>query len=364
MRALVCFLGKLYFKLVRRKKVFGDVKRIAVIKTGAIGDVLMSTPFLRVLRKRFPKARIVYYVGSWAKDVLIGNNDIDEVVEFDQSMFFKNKVFAMLRLIKKIKKERYDLCFNLDKHCLLNVFAYLCRIPIRVGFDRHGEGFANTLNVRYAPVKHEIDYYLELAYKVGAKITENKNLKMILSKKDTGFADDFLRKNKIKKAVAVVPGGAKNPGEPVHFVRRWPAEKFLELVEKIKNPVILLGGPGDAEVAEFMLKNLKRKNVYSLVGKTSLKEAAAVMKKCRCVVCCDSGLMHVASAVNKKVISIFGPTNPARKAPLHKESAAIWKDEDIYEEDYEIYGTSRIPNKEFFRKVSVGDVLRQLDRFS
>ena len=104
MRALVCFLGKLYFKLVRRKKVFGDVKRIAVIKTGAIGDVLMSTPFLRVLRKRFPKARIVYYVGSWAKDVLIGNNDIDEVVEFDQSMFFKNKVFAMLRLIKKIKK--------------------------------------------------------------------------------------------------------------------------------------------------------------------------------------------------------------------------------------------------------------------
>jgi heptosyltransferase-2 len=360
MRKLVCFFGKLYFELVRRRKVLDDVRKIAVIKTGAIGDVLMSTPFLRVLRKRFPKARIVYYVGAWAKDTLAGNKNLDEVVEFDQSMFFRNKIFAMLKLIRKIKKEKYDLCFNLDKHYLLNVFAYLCKIHVRVGFDRYGEGFANTLNVRYGPVKHEVDYYLELAYKVGAKKTENKNLEMFLSKKDTGFADEFFRKNKIKKAVAVAPGGAKNPGEPVHFVRRWPQERFLELVEKIKSPVILLGGPGDVDAAEFIIKNAKRKNVYSLVGKTSLKEAAAVMKKCSCIVCCDSGLMHVASAVNKKIISIFGPTNPARKAPLHKESIAIWKDQAIYEEDYEIYGTSRMPKKEFFRKISVEDVLRDI----
>lgn len=361
MRKLVCFLGKLYFRFVRRRNVLEDVKKIAVIKTGAIGDALMSTPFLRVLRKRFPKARIVYYVGAWAKDVLTGNRDLDEVVEFDQSIFFKKKIFSVLKLARKIKKEKYDLCFNLDKHCLLNVFAYLCKIPIRVGFDRYGEGFANTLNVRYGPVKHEIDYYLELAYKVGANRTENKNLGIFISKKDTRFADDFFRKNKIKKAVAVAPGGAKNPGEPAYVTRRrWPAEKYLVLVEKIKSPVILLGGPGDAEVAEFIMKNIKKNNIYNLVGQTSLKEAAAVMKKCRCVVCCDSGLMHVASAVNKRIISIFGPTNPARKAPLHKESVAIWKDQDIYEEDYEIYGTSRMPKKEFFRKISVGDVLRNI----
>ncbi len=358
MRKFVCFLGNLYFKLARRRNVLGDVKKIAVIKTGAIGDVLMTTPFLRVLRKRFPKARIVYYVGSWAKDVLVGNRNLDKVIEFDQSMFFRKKIFSVLKLAKEIRKEKYDLCFSLDKHYLLNIFAYLCKIPLRVGFDRYGEGFANTLNVRYGPVKHEIDYYLELAYKVGAKITENRNLEMFLSKKDTLFADEFFRKNKIKNAVAVAPGGAKNPGEPVHFVRRWPQEKFLELVEKIKSQVILLGGPGDIEVAEFILKNLKKNNVYSLVGKTSLKEAAAVMKKCRCVVCCDSGLMHIASVVNKRIISIFGPTNPARKAPLHKESVAIWKDQDIYEEDYEIYGTMRMSKKKFFSKVSVNDILR------
>lgn len=358
MRKLICFFGKQYFRLVRKRNIFGDVKKIAVIKTGAIGDVLMSTPFLRVLRKRFPKAEIDYYVGAWAKDVLAGNPNLSKVIAFDQSIFFKKKILGALKLARQIRNEKYDLCFILDKHYFMNLFAYLCKIPLRVGFDRYGEGFANTLNVRYGPVKHEIDYYLELAYRIGAKKTENRNLEMFLSKKDTKFADEFFRKNKIENAVAVVPGGAKNPGEPVHFVRRWPAEKFLELTEKIKNPVVLLGGPGDAEVAEFMLKNLKRKQVYSLVGKTSLKEAAAVMKKCSSVVCCDSGLMHIASAVNKKIISIFGPTNPARKAPLHKESAAIWKDQEIYEEDYEIYG--RIPKNEFFKKISANDVLRHI----
>lgn len=357
MKDLICFFGKLYFKFVPRKKI-GNIKKILVIKTGAIGDVLMSTPFLRVLRKRFPKAEIDYYVSAWSKDVLMGNKNIDKVIAFDQSIFFKKKIFKALKLAKQIRKEKYDLCFVLDKHYFMNLFAYICKVPVRVGFNRFGEGFTNTINVRYGPVKHEIDYYLELAYKVGAEKTKDKNLELNLSKDDLKFADDFFRKSKIKKAVAVVPGGAKNPGEPVHFVRRWPAEKFLELIEKLKNrSVILIGGPGDEEVSNFIFRNLRRKQgVYNLVGKVSIKKSAAVMKKCNCIVCCDSGPMHIASAVNKKVVSIFGPTNPARKAPLRKESTAIWKDKDIYEEDYELYG--RIPKKKFFSKVSVNDVLK------
>ena len=91
-------------------------------------------------------------------------------------------------------------------------------------------------------------------------------------------------------------------------------------------------------------------------------KSAALIKKCSAIVCSDSGPMHIASAINNKIVSLFGPTNPERKAPLHEKSIAIWHDQDIYEENYELYGKLPKPEKEWMRKITVKEVMEAVKK--
>lgn len=136
--------------------------KILVFKLGAIGDVLMTTPFLRALREKYPDAEIVYYIGEWSSEVLKFNKRISRMEVFDEKPIYKADVKALLALRKRIKKEKFDMAFILEKSKTANLFIWSCGIKERIGFDRNGEGFPNTKNVKYGVVKHEIEYYLEL----------------------------------------------------------------------------------------------------------------------------------------------------------------------------------------------------------
>jgi lipopolysaccharide heptosyltransferase II len=352
-----CFIGKFIF-IFKKRKLPKQVKKVLFLKVGAIGDVLMTTPLLHAISKA--GYNIDYCVGNFAAEALKGNKDIGNLIVFDTSFAFRKKLIPLLKLAVKIRKRKYDLIFVLDKSWLMAVFAFLCG-KFRIGFDRFGEGFANNLNVKYQEVKHEIKYYLELAKFLNIKSADT-NIRIALSKKDADYAKTFFKKNNLtgKKVVGIIPGGAKNIGAGDEPVRRWPVDRFIELSRKLIQKeyyVILLGGPDDFELNEHVRKAVNRKIFNAAVG--TIKQAAALMRKCRYIVCNDSGPMHLASAVNKHIISIFGPTNPARKAPLHKESKAIWKDQDIYEKDYELFG--RAPKrKDFMKKIEAGDVLKYI----
>ena len=334
MRKLICFFGNLWYSSFPKKKLDQkadkDIKRILVFKIGALGDVLMTTPFLRILRKRFPCAKITYLTGEFCRPVLEGNKNIDRLETFDHNIFYKKNLSGVFKLVKRIKKEEYDCVFVLDKHFFVNWVISLTKIPIRIGFNRCGEGFANTVNVPYNKVKHEIDYYLELAYAAGAKKVNSaaeKHLEITIPAKDSAFAKKFIKKNKLNtsKLICLVPGGASNPGQNMS-TRRWPVDNFRQLADNLiekKFSVLLVGGPGDREFS----KNFNR-TVVSAVGKTTLKQSIALIKLCKAAVVSDSGPMHFASAVNTPTVSIFGVTDPRRKAPLSTKCAKhayIWK---------------------------------------
>jgi lipopolysaccharide heptosyltransferase II len=233
-----------------------------------------------------------------------------------------------MKLIFKIRKERYDVIFVLDKHWIFNLVSFLFRIKKRIGFDRFGEGKFLTYKVPYFGRRHEIFYYLDLLN--GLRVKPNYkdwDMEIFLSKKDLEFVERFWNENNLndKIVVGVCPGGAKNVGVGDDDLRRWDTKKYIELIKKLKEKgfeVLLIGGNTDKEIEEQIFKKIK---CISAIGKTTLKESTALLKKCDVVVCNDSGPMHLAASVNKKVISIFGPTHPCEKAPLHKESRYIWK---------------------------------------
>lgn len=322
------------------------IKKILVFKIGAIGDVLMTTPLMRDIRKNFPKAEIIYYVGKHASQALKGNKNIDRVEIFDDFFYSKN-IFKAISLMNKIKKEKFNVAFVLDKHWVFGLFIKMCGIPIRVGFDRNGEGKYHTNKIIYLKAQHEIEYYLSLLEAIEIKPSKNTQIDLHIDKQDIKFADKFFKQNKIsinEKTIGIfASGGGANPGES-GSIRQFSSHKYMELMQKLSlnHKILLFGGKADKEFNQNIINFLKNKKIFDASCNT-IQQTAALMKKCSLITTHDAGPMHIASAVNNKIITLFGPTNPVRKAPLHKESVAMWKDQDIYEEDYELYG--KIPNK-------------------
>lgn len=129
--------------------------------------------------------------------------------------------------------------------------------------------------------------------------------------------------------VVLVPGGAANVKEEMES-RRWPAEHFAALAGLLLGAgrrVLLLGRGADAAIAAHIQK--AQPAVFDLSDRTTLLEAAAILKRSRLVVCNDSGLMHLAGAVGARVIAIFGPTHPGEKKLLREGSVAVWKGEEL-----------------------------------
>lgn len=327
LKNIITLLGRAFFytqyKDSFRKAELENVKDILIFKTGAIGDVVMTTPFVSAIRKKFPKARITYYVGRWSKPVLENNPNIDRIVAFDDRIIFQKRILRTILLILKIRRGKFDVCFDLEKSYLFHLLIYLAGIPIRAGLDREGEGFLNTINVPYGAITHEIDTYLNLARAVGARIPAKIKPEIFLSKKDMKFADKFLKRNKIKKSdkiAGIAPGGAKNPGQDVSS-KRWPRERYQELAARLARKgyrIIILGGPSDKDLIPYF-------KGYPVSMDSSLTEMAALMKHCKYLVCNDSGPMHIAEAVGPKVIAIFGPTDPRKWGPYGDRHAVIWK---------------------------------------
>lgn len=323
--------------------------RILVFKTGALGDVIMTTPFLRQLRKAYPTAKIDFFIGNTASIVLENNPNIDEIIRFDENIFFKKKLISWLKLIKKVKPKKYDTIFVLDKHKVFNITAKLFGIKERIGFDRLGkEGVGLTKKVYYGNEKNEIIYYLDLLKAAGKDVDYN----------DTNTELFLTDKPKKKDFIAVINSGGSNPGEKTK-IRMMPDELFKGVIDELskKQEIVLIGSKADGEY----YNNFKfDKNITNKAG-VSLKESIQLMSEAACVITTDCGPMHMAGAVNENLVCLFGPTDPKRKAPMKKGVISIWKDKDIYSPDYELFGKTP-KNKDFLKRITVKEVVEAVEK--
>lgn len=355
-------IRRIFHAISRRKpsSVLIEPEKICIFKVGAIGDVLMSTPMVRALREKFPKALIDYWTGKWSAGILEGNPCLDNVFSFDDSVFHKKKPGLALKLAGRIRRQKYDVMFVLDKHWSLGVFGCLCGVPVRVGFDREGEGFAHTVAIPYLPVRHEVDYYLDLAYAVGAEKVSEPKLEFVLNADDEGFAENFFEQHGLvpERTIGFVPGGARNPGQDM-AVRRWPVERFAQVAKVLSEngwQILLIGkSPGDDDVLPVMKKAVP--DAINAIGNLTLKQSSALMKSCRVVLCNDAGPMHLACAVGTPTISIFGATDPRRKAPRGGQHKWLWSPVDcVRAEAYGKYNEPRLASN--ILKVQPGHVLK------
>ncbi|MBI4439682.1 glycosyltransferase family 9 protein [Candidatus Woesearchaeota archaeon] len=337
------------FFLLKKRVPPKNPKKILFMRLGGIGDILMSTPLVKNIRNAHPNARIDYLCGDWAKIALKGNPDVDNIVSFDEQIILRRDVGKISGLCGRIRKNNYDMCFVLDKHWFFNALALCSGIPFRVGFDRFGEGFCNNIGVKYTGKKYELDYYLDLARKIGVS---TKYKRMIVAKGDDAKK---LAKNKV---VCIIPGAAINPGQKL-IAKRWPKERYAELSRKLLKrgySIIILGAKSDSGICSEIHKNIGGKNVHNLAG-IPFEKQIGVMKKCSCVVTHDSGPMHIAAAAGARLIAIFGPTDPERFAP--RDAVVITKKPRNIQ-CYDVYGHYDKKCDMWTSRVTVEDVLRHI----
>ncbi len=339
---------KLFFVL-KGRTLDRAPKRILIMRIGGVGDVLMSTPLIRNVRRYFPGARIDYLVGDWAKIALKGNPDVDRVIAYDESMMFKKDIGRILRLRKELKRNQYNLCFILDKHWFFNLFAFSLGIPFRAGFDRDGEGFCNNVNVKYTGEKYELEYYLDLLKRMNID-TDWKE--MVISDGDTRYTKKLMQ----RKTITLVPGGAKNPGH-TFFAKRWPKEHYVDLGKELVKrsyTVLVVGALSDAHLCKEIVKDIGSKKVVDLSG-ISFEKQIAVFKKSTYVVTHDSGPMHIAAASGAHVVALFGPTDPERFAPRKALVITKKSDDKIC---YDRFGRFQKGCDHYMAQITVEDVLK------
>jgi heptosyltransferase-2 len=302
----------------------GSAERILVIKTHAIGDLLMTTPALRDLRQGFPLAHITLMTGTWSAPALRFNPHIDEILEVDDAVFLgspaRNAV-ALARLLLRLRRGGFSKAFIFHPMPAIHLFARLAGIPVRYGLlntrgSRHlTDGVPEDLGPdTYYPVNFQ-----RVVGRSGAP-SGPPTLEVHPGPDDAAIVDRLLQESGVgigTDFILVAPGGGRNVKEDVAS-RRWPVDKFAELVRETlaAHPgltAVLTGARGDA--AECAAVAGAVPGTVDLTARTTLPQLFALAARARAVVCNDSSLLHIATACGTPAVVPFGPTGARQRVP-------------------------------------------------
>lgn len=286
-----------------------DPRRVLVVRLSALGDILLATPAVRAIARRFPEARVDWLVEA-AYLPLVESNPNARAVAYDKKGAHAG-VRGLLALRRALASESYDLVVDLQDKPKSRLFHSLA--PECLAWHKRTPAQALLSMVgREAPLTraHAVDLYFEALEPLGLK-PEDRRLELRLSPGREAEAAKALPAGRI---AAVAPGARWT-------TKRWPAGKFAEVVRALAargfSP-LLVGGPGDAEVLAAV-----RAELGGAVPDTvslGVGALAAAVRRSAVLVSNDSGPVHLASALGVPVVAVFGPTSPERWRPLSERS--------------------------------------------
>jgi lipopolysaccharide heptosyltransferase II len=306
------------------------IKRILIIRTDRIGDVVLSTPVITAVRKAFPDAYIAVMVSPLTKDIVLGNPYVNEIIVYDKKIRHKS-LLQTLRFAKWLKNKKFDVAFILHSTNRVNMIAFIAGISERVGYKKGKMDFLLTHGLNYKKrlgEKHEAEYSLDILRSIGLD-AELSPLMVPVAKDSEENIDSLLYENGLGKGERFI---VFHPGASCAS-KMWPLENFAKaadiLADKFDARSVLVSSPEYIRVGQ-RVKDLMKKTPVFLCGKISLKDLAALFKKTSLFISNDSGPVHIAAAMGTPVISIFGRNekglSPARWRPLGDKSVVLHRD--------------------------------------
>ncbi|MCD6093490.1 MAG: glycosyltransferase family 9 protein [Candidatus Omnitrophica bacterium] len=289
--------------------------KILLIRTDRFGEFILNLPAFRAVRKEFPNSHIAVMAQPYIRELIEDNPDINEVIDYELEN--QKGIWPGLKLIRFLRKKKFDLAIIFNPQKKFNIITFLAGIPTRVGYERKW-GFLLTHKIKdkkYLGEKHEIEYNLDLVRVVTRSTLhaprytlKDKNPFIPVKKEDEEFIEKKLRD------LYFHPGGGSGEGEILIAIhpwtsnpqKQWPIANFVELADKIsqweKTRVVIIGGKDERKLSQKYFADI---NAIDFSGEFNLRQTAALLKRCKLLVSCDSGPAHLAAAVGTSVLALF-----------------------------------------------------------
>jgi heptosyltransferase II len=301
--------------------------RILVIAPNWIGDAVMSQPLLAAIKASYPHAVIDVLATPWVAPVYRACSEVAELIE--ANLRHGQLQWGLRRaLAAQIKKRNYASCYVLPNSLKSALIPWLANIPVRIGYQGELRRFLLTETKANSPKTQRIpmvEHYANLCVPSGNLNTTINPPYLVPMASALESARARLQAAGIQTNTLVVlcPGAEYGPS------KRWPAAYFAVLAQSILNAnptasVVLLGSPSDRAIGDAIVSSVaSQSRTFNWCGATSLDEAIAIISLCSKVVSNDSGLMHIAAALQVTQVAIFGSSDPNHTPPNSVKASII-----------------------------------------
>ena len=335
-------------------------KRILIIQTAFIGDVILTLPIVKVLKENYENCKIDFLCIPQMSNLLENNPNINDLIIYDKKGTDKGAK-NLFKIIKTVRRGNYDIILTPHRSFRSAIISFFSKCKKTISFDKSSMSFLYTDRVEYVERSHEIVRNLKLLEPLGINESEIVKPDLYPNEKDKQVVDDFLKKyglSEKEKFIIIAPGS-------VWFTKRFPEEKFVTLldyftVDSIK--IILIGSESDRELCERILSDSKNKNIYNLAGELSLLQSAELIKRAKLLITNDSAPLHIANSVGIKVIAIFGATVPAFGFYPYGKNDVVFEINGLDCRPCAIHGGNKCPVKTFdcLLKINEKEIYRTL----
>lgn len=267
--------------------------KFLIIRFSSIGDIVLTTPVIRCLKQQVADAEVHYLTKFSFHKVIASNNYVDK-------FYYLNNDWDLL--MHELKEENYD--YIIDLHHNLRTLKIKRELKVKTfSFNKLNiqKWLLTNFKINRMPSVHIVDRYLETVKSFGVK-NDGKGLDYFIPKEEEVKQSDLPQSHSLGY-IGLVIGAA-------HATKRLPLQKLKDLCMALDHPIVLLGGPEDSATGE-QIASIDNIKIYNACGKFSINESADLVRKAKLIITHDTGLMHIAAAFKKPIISIWGNTVPA-----------------------------------------------------
>lgn len=271
--------------------IFTDLKKVLVIRFSAIGDVVLTSPVLRCIKKQYPNCEIHFVVKDKFREAVELNPNVDRLHTIKE-----HPAEALVSL----KSENFDFVADLQRNRKSAWLRKKLKRPSGTFPKLNVRKFLlTTFKINAMPQVHVVDRYFNAVKKINV-VNDEQGLEFFTEPEDKTFGGKIPQIFSTSY-VALVLGAT-------YYTKRIPQAKLEEILDHVKIPVVLLGGSAEKELADLLEK--KYPNIINPVGQTNLFQSALYIKYAQYVITSDTGLMHIAAAYQKKIVTVWGNTVP------------------------------------------------------
>jgi heptosyltransferase-2 len=281
-------------------------KRILILQTAFIGDVVLTIPLIRLAKECFPDSEIHFLTIPNSKTIVETLPYISRLWIFDKRGKDKG-LRGLFRFSSELRHQNFDLAIVPHRSLRSALLLSLARIPIKIGFNNSKGFFLLNHKIEYQKSSHEIERNLSLLNYICPLENENKLPEIIPSKHDLELVNEFLKQNIEEKTkyISLAPGS-------IWLTKRWPVHYWVKLTYLLQSKgfkTILIGSDADSYIYDEFQK-LSDKEVINAIGQFDIRQSAEIIRRSKLLVCNDSAPTHLGVAVGTPVLTIFGSTSP------------------------------------------------------